>query len=224
MCGRFSFTDNPDARWLRERFGASLTTGELPGPRWNIAPTDPLITVGADDDGSRAVQVLGWGLWGRRPPLINVRSETALQRRSFRALLERVHTRVLIPADGFYEWLRSERPGGARLPVRFSVDAGRVFAFAGVRCGEGCAMFTTAANGVVGPAHNRMPVILERHEEASWLDPGVDARAAVEMLDALPDGRMNAHRASRRVNDVRADGPDLWNADGDEMGSELSLF
>jgi len=67
--------------------------------------------------------------------------------------------------------------------VRFSVGAGEIFVFAGVRSREGCAMFTTEANAVVRPK-DRMPVIFDGDEEAAWLDGGVDAEAAAEMLDS----------------------------------------
>ncbi len=213
MCGRFSFTDSRGAPWARERFGAPLPQ-DVPGGRWNIAPTDPVLTIGVDRTGARCAEMLRWDLFARRPPVINVRSETALERPAFRRLLDRAHGRVLVPADGFYEWLHAEQASQPKLPMRYSLKDGSVFAFAGVRSQTGCAIFTTAANELIAPVHDRMPVIVDdRDEEAAWLDPRLDAASAVTLLDALPASRMRAKRASSRVNDVRNDGPKLWQPD-----------
>lgn len=212
MCGRISYSGHVDEGWVGERFGVVAAPEKL-SSRFNIAPTDPVIAV-ASDRGQRRAQVLRWDLFGRRPPLINIRSETALRRPAFRRLLEEASSRVLVLADGFYEWLHAEAPGQPKMPLRFHVRNQAVFAFAGVRSREGCAIFTTAPNELVAPVHNRMPVILDdRDQEAAWLDTSVDVVIAAELLDALPAARMRVERASSRVNDVRADGPALWEAD-----------
>jgi putative SOS response-associated peptidase YedK len=212
MCGRISYSDQVDPRWVRERFGVSVAPEQL-SSRFNIAPTDPVMAV-ARDDGQRRAEVLRWDLFGRRPPLINIRSETALERPAFHRLLESAGTRVLVLADGFYEWLHAEAPGQPKLPLRFHLRERAVFAFPGLRSREGCAIFTTTPNDLVAPVHDRMPVILDnRDEEEAWLDPTVDAGIAAELLDPLPAERMQVLRASSRVNDVRADGAALWEAE-----------
>lgn len=213
MCGRFSFTDPRGSDWVRERFDV-VEPPDRPPSRFNIAPTDPVLTVGTDERAERCAEVLRWDLFARRPPVINIRSETVLGRTGLRRLLERSHSRVLVLADGFYEWLHAEAPRQPKLPMRFHLPGQPAFAFAGVRTRAGCAIFTTSANELVRPVHDRMPVILDDHdEEAAWLDPRLDAAAAAAMLDRLPATRMHAERASRRVNDVRAEGPELWESD-----------
>ena len=211
VCGRISYGDQGSS-WVSERFGAAVEPEQL-SSRFNIAPTDPVIAI-VSNDGQRRGEVLRWDLFGRRPPVFNIRSETAVQRPPFRRLLERASSRVLVLADGFYEWLHAEAPGQPKMPVRFHLRDQAVFAFAGVRSRDGCAIFTTAPNELVAPVHDRMPVLLDGPEqEQAWLDAGVDAISAAELLDPLPAARMYVKRASSRVNDVRADGPELWEAD-----------
>ena len=79
-------------------------------PRYNIAPTQPVPVVRLEQ-GTRQFILMRWGFipgWVKDPkdyPLvINVRSESAREKPSFRAALAR--RRCLMPADGFYEWHR----------------------------------------------------------------------------------------------------------------------
>ena len=57
--------------------------------------------------------------------MINARSETANTKPAFRDALK--SRRCLIPADGFYEWVRT---GKVRQPYCFEVNEGKLFAFA----------------------------------------------------------------------------------------------
>jgi len=86
----------------------------------------------------------------------------------------------------------------------------------------GCALFTTTANELIAPIHDRMPVILDDPgEEAAWLNPTLAASEAARLLDALPSARMSAHRASAQVNNVRADGAELWNPEPETSSPAL---
>lgn len=67
MCGRFSFTDTPDPRWVRERFGAPGPP-DPPAGRWNIAPTDSVLTIGADREGELGDKTSISTGTGLRPP------------------------------------------------------------------------------------------------------------------------------------------------------------
>ncbi|MCI0848887.1 MAG: SOS response-associated peptidase family protein, partial [Chloroflexi bacterium] len=66
MCGRFTLTSNLDE--LQGRFGFlseftdshSFDHGPWLGPRYNIAPTQPVLTV--TNDGQRRGQLMRWGL------------------------------------------------------------------------------------------------------------------------------------------------------------------
>src|ERR687896_1817754 len=106
MCGRFTLTD-PDPARIRARFDLDQSP-ELGGeeqPRYNIAPTDPVLAIRRDEHGTRDVGRLRWGLvpgrWAERrsgAPLINARAETLERQPAFaESFRER---RCLIPADG----------------------------------------------------------------------------------------------------------------------------
>ncbi|MDT3766857.1 SOS response-associated peptidase [Gleimia hominis] len=74
---------------------------EASKPRSDAAKTQP------DGFVERRLQPLQWGLvpsWARdaRRPMINARSETALQKPSFKASMRR--QRCLVPANGYFEW------------------------------------------------------------------------------------------------------------------------
>jgi putative SOS response-associated peptidase YedK len=220
MCGRYSLTD-PDPVRLRARFGIVESSEIAEKPRFNIAPTDPVLAVRRrSEDGARIAGRLRWGLvpgrWAERGgrPLINARAESLATQPAFaESFRER---RCLIPADGFYEWLSDER---GKRPVWLSRPEGELFAFAGLwaelapRGGgdalHSCAIVTTTPNDVVRPIHDRMPVILERELEAAWLDPATSLDELTGLLGPAPDQALVAREVSDLVNDVRKDGPEL---------------
>ena len=220
MCGRYTLT-NPDPTGLRARFDI-LESVELDDqPRYNIAPTDPVLAVRGREDGARDLGRLRWGLvpgrWAERKgerPLINARVEGLAKQPAFaESFRER---RCLLPADGFYEWLRDER---GKRPLWFSRPDGDLFAFAGIwaalkRRGSdellhSCALVTCPPNELMRPIHNRMPVVLEPGAEGAWLDPERSLEELLELLVPAPEGAIVAREVGDFVNDVRMDGPEL---------------
>jgi putative SOS response-associated peptidase YedK len=231
MCGRYTVTQ-VDGRLIADRFGVRETAVERETlGRFNVCPTERVLAVCADG-GAPAARSLRWGLvppWARRlgggyEP-INARAETVTTRRPFTELAGRAERRCLVVADGWYEWLRDERPRGPRVPFRYTVDGGEVFAFAGVwdvrRVGgeevASTAILTTTANDACAPVHDRMPCILATLEtEAAWLSPHVDAAAAVELLVPLDAARTTGAPANPAVNRAGVEGSELLVAPEDE--------
>src|SRR3954447_6872101 len=120
MCGRYTLTDADPAR-IRARFALDESARLEESPRYNIAPTDPVLAIRRTADRTREPGRLRWGLvpgrWSAGPgaPLINARAETIGRQPAFaESFRER---RCLIPADGFYEW-RGE--GERKTPVWIS--------------------------------------------------------------------------------------------------------
>jgi putative SOS response-associated peptidase YedK len=167
-----------------------------------------------------------WGLiprWARdgkiAHKMINARSESADRNGTYRQLLASADRRALLLADGFYEWLASEDRRRPRAPFRFTLDDGAPFAFAGLWTPgrldgepvESATILTTAANAVVAPVHDRMPVILAGPDaEAAWLSPELDAAAAKALCVPLAAERMVAAPANPLVNKPGGDeGPEL---------------
>jgi putative SOS response-associated peptidase YedK len=221
MCGRFTLTD-PDPARIRARFGLDESTklaDEV--PRYNIAPTDPVLAIRPNEHGQRELGRLRWGLfpgrWAERrsgPPLINARAETLGRQPAFaESFRER---RCLIPADGFYEWRDAE---SGKTPVWISLADGELFAFAGIwaalpsRDGSAdlhsCAIVTCEPNELIRPIHDRMPVVLTPDAEARWLEPGAREEEVASLLVPAPEDLLVVREVVDAVNDVREDGPHL---------------
>jgi putative SOS response-associated peptidase YedK len=156
---------------------------------------------------------MGWGLipfWAKDPSigakLINARSKTVTEKPSFRAVFK--YRRCLIPADEFYEWQKTQ--SGAKQPFYFSMTDNAVFAFAGLWESwndiETCTILTTAANGLLQPIHDRMPVILSPKDYGRWLDPTFQGgQSLLNLLRPFPDVPMQAIPVSTRVNSAKTD-------------------
>jgi len=213
---------------------ADVASARLSGPagrplrsRYNIAPSQPVLTVVAGEKSRRAFDWKVWGLvpgWARDPSmggkLFNARAETVAEKPSFRSAFKR--RRCLVVADGFYEWTPRDRGHRAHwlhprqapllafagLHEHWSVEAGPVI--------ESCTVITTEANGDLAGIHARMPVVLSPDCWAAWLDPGSEPGILQGLLGPAPDGTLEARRVGTRVNDPRHDDPACLEASPDE--------
>jgi putative SOS response-associated peptidase YedK len=155
MCGRYRLSRRKQI--LEEHFNA-VSGEEDWSPRFNIAPTQPIPVIRQHPkEPVRELSLVRWGLipsWAKDPSvaarMINARSETAATRPAFRDALK--FRWCLIPADGFYEWMRA---GKAKQPYCFEVKEGQLFAFAGLwdrwkdasgKSVETCSILTTTPN------------------------------------------------------------------------------
>ena len=229
MCGRFVLEDT--AEEIARAFG--LDEVEAFPPRYNIAPTQPILIVRARDvpDGSnlprREAVFARWGLlpsWVKDPKdfplLINARSETAASKASFRSAMRR--GRILVPASGFYEWKRTDARDGRGKPIiePFWVRprCGGSIAFAGLmetnEMGGGpidtACIMTVDANDTFRPIHHRMPVVIDPSDFERWLNFEVnDPRAVADLLRTPDEDFFEAVPISDRVNKVANQGPEL---------------
>jgi putative SOS response-associated peptidase YedK len=206
-------------------FDAELRDEEPFQPSFNVAPTDPVTVVLQREDG-RVVERHRWGLipaWADSPAagarMINARAETILASPAFRVAFRR--RRCIVPADGFYEWLRR---GGNRqaffLHAAGGTDAAQLLAMAGLwslwkdpATGawlSSCAVVTTEASDQVASIHDRMPVMLARDAWLPWLDPDEkDLGYLRSLLVPAPNDALDVYPVSSRVNSVRNNGPEL---------------
>ena len=216
MCGRYTLTSPED---VAARFGLGALTETHIEPRFNVAPSQGVPVIVGRDGGPELV-TMRWGFqpaWmrgdGQRPPPINARAESLLERPMFRGAV--AHGRCLIPADGFYEWLAV--PGRkTKQPMYIRLKGGELFAFAGLYVqgpndvGETCVIVTTAANEVLSSIHERMPVILDRAVEMRWLDPDLEnGQAALSYLQPVSPDRFEAFPVASLVSSPRNEGPEL---------------
>jgi putative SOS response-associated peptidase YedK len=218
VCGRYTLATT-DPAFVRSRF--PIGEGVEVRRRYNVAPGDQVLAVTADREGRPRGELLRWGLvpsWAKSPDtglkMINARLETITERPAFKGAFERY--RCLIIADGFYEWEHAHGPGQPKHPFRITRRDGALFAFAGLWAiwhGEHgaalrtCTIITEAANSLIAPLHDRMPVILEARDEQAWLDTYTPPDRLREILAGLPAGETALTEVGPAVNDARYDGP-----------------
>jgi len=177
MCGRYLIDDEAYSDILMILYGTDKMSGMYSGAtpivaRGEIFPTNfaPVISAG----GASAIK---WGFphWKGSNVIINARSETALEKPTFRkSLLDR---RCVIPSSGFYEWSRTgsnkkqkylfREPDEQKLYMagfwnEFKDSTGVAY--------NAFTILTTAANDCVAPIHDRMPVILSQDEQDYWIN------------------------------------------------------
>ena len=216
MCGRFTLHATGSS------IAAAFALAEEPQlrRRFNIAPTQSVAAV-RQQAGThhRELVMLRWGLvpfWaqdrsiGQR--LINARAETVATKPAFRRAFK--SQRCLIVADGFYEW---QNLGAKKQPFYIRLEDGSPFGMAGLweRWDKGgdpletCTILTTAANSLMAPLHERMPVILSSGDFSRWLDPALHQPAAlVSLLQPFNPEEMVAQAVSTIVNRPAHDAPD----------------
>lgn len=217
MCGRFTLKQTAAA--LAQAF--ELETVPDLAAQYNIAPTQMIATVlHKPESDRREFQQLRWGLipsWSKDPSigakLINARAETVAEKPSFRSAFKR--RRCLVLADGFFEWQKKQNK---KQPFYFRLQNEKPFAFAGLwekwesASGEeiaSCTILTTAANELLEPIHDRMPVILAPEDYNQWLDPQLESPEVLEpLLRPYPAASMTSYPVSTLVNKPQHNSPD----------------
>ncbi len=221
MCGRYVSISTPEQ--LAERFDATRVAVEELQQRYNVAPTLQVPVI-VSRDGERTVDTMRWGLvpgWakelGKGPQPINARVETVAEKRMFSSAFKK--RRVIIPADGFYEW--QPREGSKKKqPWFIQAEDERPLAFAGIwgrwtdkETGdvvESTCILTRDAAGRMTELHDRMPVVLPDTLLETWLDATEqEAPYLQEVIASAGVPALKARTVTDRVNNVRNKGPEL---------------
>lgn len=163
MCSRYEVRASPED--IIKRFGLVAPSSAFPdcitGPE--IRPTDSGLVIGTE----QTPDILPWGLevsW-QKSPVINARAETAAEKPTFKAILNR---RVLVPASAYFEW---RRDGRHKVKTRIAPKTSKLFAMAGLQSDNRFVILTCAPASPIAHIHNRMPVILNADGEQAWLNP-----------------------------------------------------
>jgi putative SOS response-associated peptidase YedK len=218
MCGRAKLPDDVSEIKLDLKIDWD-EIGEYQ-PRWNAAPTSKLPVV-VSNNGERTLTLMRWGLvpsWAKDLKIahstFNARAESVDTRPAFRAAWQ-AGRRCLVIADGYYEWREADKQ-----PFAVALGNRGPMTFAGLwdawRAPDGealksFAIITTAANELLEPLHDRMPVLLAPDRWASWLGEKAATDAALKaMLKPYPGAAMTFWPVDRRVGNVRNDSPDLF--------------
>ena len=214
MCGRF--VANIPADELKKIF-ALIEDLQLE-PRFNVAPTQHVAVVRNNGDRNH-LDLLKWGLvpvWSKDlsfgSHLINARSETVAEKPAFRHAIK--YRRCIIPVSGFFEWSHS---AGKKQPYYIQLADQTPMFLAGLweswKATDGSvietfAILTTAANKLVEPIHDRMPVILHPDVFNLWLSINMhDPDQLHQLYQPFPAVEMTAHKVPDLVNNPRFDSP-----------------
>jgi putative SOS response-associated peptidase YedK len=227
MCGRFTLTASPEE--IAELLG--LDDLDPFPPRYNIAPTQPILNIARGPTGDRCALLVRWGLvpaWVKDPSsfslLINARSETAAEKPAFRNAMR--HRRVLIPASGFFEWHRPADKKARRQPYYIRPRDGGVVTFGGLmetwhapdgsEIDTGC-ILTTSANRSIAGIHDRMPVVILPEDHERWLDClNQEPRHVADLMVPAAEDYFDAIAISDKVNKTANSGPDILEPTADE--------
>jgi len=236
MCGRYVAVSSPTI--LAERFDLGEVRVRVIEPSYNVTPRADVPVVaenrGGAAGGTRVLDLVRWGLvpsWAESLSIgdrqINARAERIRTANAYKRAFAR--RRCIIPADGFYEWARSDSAAteGARKKIKqpwfFRRRDREPLALAGVwevwhdpARGEDaprirtCSIITTRANEVVAPVHDRMPVVLPESAWAEWLDrENDDVDALHRLLVPAPVDELEAWPVTTLVNKPENNGSEL---------------
>lgn len=217
MCGRYVLK-TPLVRVIEALAPLTPPLERLFPPRFNIAPTQDVPVVRADQQDHPVVSLVHWGLipsWAKDAAvgnrMINARAETAAEKPAFRTALAR--HRCLVPADGFYEW---KKTGAAKQPMYIHRRDDGLFCFAGLwerwrdRDGkdvDSMTILTTTPNALMREIHDRMPVIIAPGDYALWLKRDTPAAQIQALLKPAAADDLVADAVSTRVNSPAVDDP-----------------
>lgn len=220
MCGRAKLPDDVS----EIKLDLAIDWDELGDyrPRWNAVPSTQLPVV-LSRDGRRTLTMMRWGLvppWAKSIAIgrttFNARAEDVRTRPAFRAAWK-TGRRCLVIADAYYEWRATDKQ-----PFAVALANRGPMTFAGLweswhspttndaKPLQSFAILTTAANELLTPLHDRMPVLLGPQHWPAWLGEIAASECELHaMLRPYPAAAMTCWPVDRRVGNARRDDPDL---------------
>ncbi|MBT4575525.1 MAG: SOS response-associated peptidase [Candidatus Cloacimonetes bacterium] len=207
MCGRFALYSSFQA--IKDYADLLSEIGDIDS-NYNVAPGQEIPII-IKQDQQNILRACRWGLipfWAKDEnigyKLINTRSETIAEKPSFKYAFQQ--RRCLIPANGFYEWRKTDKQ-----PFYVTLQNRELFSFAGIweiwksPAGKqilSCSIITASANDKLSGIHHRMPVILPKEHEETWLREN-NANILHNLLISYPSEEILFHPVSFEVNSVR---------------------
>ena len=217
MCGRFAqVIKYQDLKKMKDELKIKESSEQLE-LNYNVAPTNTVAAVVAKDD-FRYLGFFRWGFipsWSKNIPeqaLINVRSETILEKPSFKASFLR--RRCLIPANGFYEWRKTDKQ-----PFFIKAKGDNLLYLAGIYDSwygpdgsfiPSLGIITTFANDFMQSLHPRMPFLLNSSFYDLWLNPEAqDPQELQKLLQVPAELELEMFPVSKRVNKPKNNYPEI---------------
>ena len=191
MCGRYWIEPDDTSEQLKEIIDTinrrqaesetpkSIKTGE-------VFPTDIVPIVANSRSLKKTPFLMQWGFSGfgrEKRPIINARSETAMERPMFREpLLER---RCLIPASHYFEWQTQGRTKikHAIRTIEPMIFMAGIYRFEKDKPLPVFSILTRSAAPEIEHIHDRMPVILPSSLCDEWLKPDADVQKLIASAD-----------------------------------------
>ena len=170
MCGRYNFTveESDEIREILEKLNAKIHSSKV--KTGEIFPTNQVpILIGEENQASPVLSIWGFPKFDGKGVIINARSETAFEKRTFRDSV--INRRCIIPSTGFYEWDREKRKHLFRLEGSSALYMAGLYSY---YQGEmRFVILTTGANESIKDIHHRMPLVIPKNEIETWiLDDG----------------------------------------------------
>ncbi|RMS11827.1 hypothetical protein ALP72_02265 [Pseudomonas coronafaciens pv. coronafaciens] len=223
MCGRFVMFRSMDeyVQELDPQGDLFAKVDRTPIARYNIAPSTDVQVMHVEPDGPQ-IRAVHWG-WKRevqypKPKVvqpINARIETIARGRFYKTLFP--DHRALIPADGWYEWVRDDLDEKKKQPFFIRLKSHKPMFFAGLAQVEdgptadepsGMVIITADAAGGLLDVHDRRPVVLSPELAREWLSPDMSKDRAKEIARdcGLPPDEFEWYPVSKDVGNVRNKG------------------
>ena len=204
MCGRYSLYDTDG---LEDRFSVKIK--QVIKPNYNVAPTQQMPVI-RKIDGKKELEIMHWGIprmvaKDTVKEIINTRSDKAFSKFWKKQVTQQ---RVLIPANGFYEWKKTK---DGKIPYLISLPKNEMYAFAGIwnswkdkdgNVFNAYSIMTSDPNAEMKRVHDRMPVILHKRDEDNWLNEQLNEDQIQQMLWTPKDGYLKMYEVSKDVNSV----------------------
>lgn len=190
MCGRYYVDDETakEIRKLLEHLDARFNSGKegkfdrnyvsnevvkvreemiqrIQEVRGEIFPTNQVPIVVGGQENSLTMSKWGFTIPKGKGVLINARSETAFEKKTFRDSL--MSRRCVIPAAGFYEWDSDKNKIYFTMPKKSCMYMAGLYRFEKEE--SRFVILTTAANASMKDIHDRMPLILDEETVPEWI-------------------------------------------------------
>jgi putative SOS response-associated peptidase YedK len=217
MCYYSSIKSN--TKDMVREFDAIFPDSELFKPVYSASafafPKMPVISC----DTPKEISLFRWGLipfWVKntdqansiRQRTLNARSETIFEKPAYRQVIR--SKRCLVIVDGFYEWRHVERK---KYPYYITLKSRTIFTLAGIwdtwsnpdsnEKLDTFSVVTTEANELMAKVHNsrkRMPLILPKEKEKTWLDPEQNETQIKSMMVPYKSEDMKAYPVTNKLS------------------------
>lgn len=213
-CGRYTLKVKSGD--LKKRYNLAKEPKNIP-QSFDVKPGQTLPVITSLDGKELQLEMMKWSLipsWWEKTKKVpystfNARDDQVFKSGMWRSIYRH---RALIPATGYFEWTKP--PEDSDIPKQkyfFKPKQLDIFSFAGFydvwedvekREWKTYTLITTEPNKEAGAIHDRMPVILSKEDETSWLEPSRVKREDIEpFLHPLEDNGLEIYEVSRDVSD-----------------------